>query len=147
VTVAKTVGVSSGAVIIISITATQSARRCIISYNIVSTSTFDGIGKAVNSAISSGSFSDDLQSNTGIKVTALTTATIIDVSPTSMPSFMPSTIPESVSSLRLGITPIILIAVLGFAAVLSVLITIYYCSLRKSSAVHTKYEVPDDLLE
>eukprot|EP00596_Hydrurales_sp_CCMP1899_P004579 CAMPEP_0119052568 /NCGR_PEP_ID=MMETSP1177-20130426/73823_1 /TAXON_ID=2985 /ORGANISM="Ochromonas sp, Strain CCMP1899" /LENGTH=250 /DNA_ID=CAMNT_0007032187 /DNA_START=1184 /DNA_END=1937 /DNA_ORIENTATION=+ len=58
-TVAKIVGVSSSAVVITSITATQSA-EVLVRYNIASTSTFDQIVKAVNSAISGGSFTNDI---------------------------------------------------------------------------------------
>jgi hypothetical protein len=132
-TVAKTIGVSSSAVIITSIIAIQSSRRSLlatsvqISYNVISSSTYNQIGQAVNSAISSGTFSNDLQSNTGTTVTAATTAAVTDVTPTSMPTLMPITITESVSRLMLGRTPIIIIAVIGFVVVLSILFMIYWC--------------------
>jgi hypothetical protein len=135
VTVANTLAINNTAVIIISTVATQSTRRSLlasgvqVSYKVESSS--KSIGKILNDAIASGSFGNNLQRNTGTSVTALVSVIVTDITPTNMPSLMPNDNWEAVTGLRLGIVPVIIIAVVGFLIIFIFLILRYHYSGRK----------------
>jgi hypothetical protein len=139
VIVANTLAINNTAVMIISTVATQSTRRSLLAsgvqirYNVESSS--KSIGKILNDAITSGTFSRNLQMNTGLLVTALEGVIVTDVTPTNMPSLMPNHNEEVVSSLRLGKVSIIIIAVVGFLIIFILVIIRYSCSGRKGHSL------------
>lgn len=104
---------------VVSTVALQSSHRLLLgsgvklNYNVKSSKTYDELGKVLNGAISGGFFGNKLRKNTCITVTASAGAVVTDVSPTSMPTVISTASTESVSNLRLGTTPIIMIAVVG----------------------------------
>jgi hypothetical protein len=139
ITIANTLTISSTAVMIISTLATQSTRRSLlasgvqVSYKVESSS--KSIGKILNDAIASGSFGNNLQRNTGTSVTALASVIVTDITPTSMPTLTPNDNGEVGTGLRLGIVPVIIIAVVGFFIILIFLILRYHYSGRKRHLV------------
>lgn len=124
---------------------TQSARHLLavgvqLTYNIQSSSSFYLIGNALNNAISSGAFGNMLRRKTGIAVIASADAMVVDISPTNMPTQLPAFITETGRGIKLGTTPIILIAVLGFFGILGTVGLTYYCSTRKRQRIYLQPE-------
>jgi flagellar biogenesis protein FliO len=137
-------------VTITSIVEVDNARRLLavgvqVNYDIQWSSAREEVTKKLNDVIATHSFDKMLQSITGTAVTATAIPEVVNIDPTSMPTFMPTVSTQTKGGALLGTTAIIVIVVVvgGFFLLLGLSLFLCYYFRRASN----NYVAPLDIID
>jgi RsiW-degrading membrane proteinase PrsW (M82 family) len=113
-----------------------------VNYDIQWSSAREEVTEKMNDVIATSSFSETLHSITGTAVTATAMPEVVNIDPTSMPTFMPTVSTQTKGEAPLGTTAIIVIVVVvgGFLLGLALFL---YCYYRRGS---NKTETLDEII-